>query len=961
MPPLSPMRGIAYGALPCTSHGCSETGKPSEDMLQEAYSAQWGPEGRDDLGVMSRMGANAVRLYHSMGLDVETDHGKFLDQAQVAGLNVMPGYDTEQVHKGCPDFDCYDTWKQATLQAFQVGFKKGTRWHPAISTLVLLNEPDFFGSYMTCDPAGPWCRVKAMLSALDGVLAAEREAGVEAGRVRLSVTWSFAMMESIDGKEDGPGVFGFQDTVAGIADPSIAKYSPRSSQAQLEHAFKTRWVHGLNTQAPWSFVKEKVLAKYEQFAPIPWFIGEYGANGQTAASIQSDLEDMQRTAELEAGDTGFLGAAFFQFQTAYWKGGSEMNYGIFSLGAEKIGSVTPACFMAHCPAWPVHCLSTDLEQAGPELPAAMAHRAQAVAAAWQGSLEGGKGFCDGDATSTATVTTTTAELAETTTQELAESTQAVSTSRLPPGTLPPMFPLRGIAYGALPCTEPGCAATGWVNEDMLQEAYSKQWGAEGRDDLNTMVKLGANAVRLYHSFGLDVKHDHGGFLERAQELGLNVMPGYHTEAVHLKCPDFDCFEFWKSATLQGFQRGFQTGDQWHPAVSALILLNEPDFFGGYPNCAPSGAWCRVKALLSALDGVLAAEREAGVQAGRVRLTVTWSFGMMPSIDGKEGGPGLFGFEDTVAGMADPSLANYTPRSSHAQLQEAYNTRWAHGVNTQAPWSFVKQVIGGKYANLFSPIPWYIGEYGANGQSFETIQGDLEDMQRTAEDPSNDFMGAAFFQFQTAHFKGGSELNFGLFQLGSETLWEISPPCDIEAQLQPFKCPTTWPVHCLQADLTFLSGTMGHRAAAVAAAWHGSMARVESGPGFCKGTRRLSNDGTRIACQILRVKGGEAYVSRQLQGSDFSKQLATSTRSVLGNSSEAIHGDLLLESTQTATAEDGVDGDGGKSSGHGLKEWLPQILAGALLLVACVLAFWVFLSRKTRKAHQSGPTAYAESV
>merc|ERR1712161_107241 len=151
-------------------------------------------------------------------------------------------------------------------------------------------------------------------------------------------------------------------------------------------------------------------------------------------------------------------------------------------------------------------------------------------------------------------------------------------------------------------------------------------------------------------------------------------------------------------------------------------------------------------------------------------------------------------------------------------------------------------------------------------------GDLEDMQRTAEDPSNDFMGAAFFQFQTAHFKGGSELNFGLFQLGSETLWEISPPCDIEAQLQPFKCPTPWPVHCLQADLTFLSGTMGHRAAAVAAAWHGSMARVESGPGFCKGTRRLSNDGTRIACQILRVKGGEAYVSRQLQGSDFSKQL-----------------------------------------------------------------------------------------
>merc|ERR1719362_340319 len=173
-----------------------------------------------------------------------------------------------------------------------------------------------------------------------------------------------------------------------------------------------------------------------------------------------------------------------------------------------------------------------------------------------------------------------------------ETTQAVLTTRLPPGTLPDMFPLRGIAYGALPCTKPGCASTGWVNEDMLQEAYSKQWGEGGRDDLNTMVKLGANAVRLYHSFGLDVQHDHGAFLDRANAVGLNVMPGYHTEAAHVKCPKFDCFEFWKDATTKGFQRGFKTGDEWHPAVSSLILLNEPDFFGAVPNCEGGGAWCR---------------------------------------------------------------------------------------------------------------------------------------------------------------------------------------------------------------------------------------------------------------------------------------------------------------------------------------------------------------------------------
>merc|ERR1719384_1374429 len=105
------------------------------------------------------------------------------------------------------------------------------------------------------------------------------------------------MMTSIDGKVKAAGLFGFQDTVAGIADPSIAHYTPRSSQAELENAFKTRWVHGMNTQAPWSFVKEVIGRQYAQFSPIRWFIGEYGANGQPGATIQRDLEDMQRTAE----------------------------------------------------------------------------------------------------------------------------------------------------------------------------------------------------------------------------------------------------------------------------------------------------------------------------------------------------------------------------------------------------------------------------------------------------------------------------------------------------------------------------------------------------------------------------------------------------------------------------------------------------------------------------------------
>merc|ERR1740121_2483696 len=123
--------------------------------------------------------------------------------------------------------------------------------------------------------------------------------------------------------------------------------------------------------------------------------------------------------------------------------------------------------------------------------------------------------------------------------------------------------------------------------------------------------------------GLPVQRDHGKFLQRAQELALNVLPGYHTEAANNpgQCPEFDCFETWKAATLHGFQQGFQKDGSWHPAVAVLILLNEPDFFETQAKCQPQGPWCRVKAAISALDGVLAAEKEAGVAAGRVMFTL----------------------------------------------------------------------------------------------------------------------------------------------------------------------------------------------------------------------------------------------------------------------------------------------------------------------------------------------------
>jgi len=375
--------------------------------------------------------------------------------------------------------------------------------------------------------------------------------------------------------------------------------------------------------------------------------------------------------------------------------------------------------------------------------------------------------------------------------------------------MPPLEPMRGIAYGALPCREHACRDAGEVSEDMLQSSYMGQWGASGRDDLGTIARLGGNAVRLYHSLGLGVDADHSGFLNRSAEVRVNVLAGYHT---YNSCPDFDCFESWKQATLHGFQHGFQSGNDWHPAVAALILLNEPDLV--HPGSLAAG---RIRLVLSALDGVLAAEREAGVVAGRTRLTVTWSFAMHDALDGSFTGVTHWGFRDTKTGMSNPALAGYNPRSSRAELMHAFETRWVHGLNTQAPWDFVDAMISGEEPT-FAPTPWFVGEYGANGQLAATIQRDLENIERKAEEDDM-FLGAAFFQFQTAHFKGGSETNFGLFRLGEQTLSESNG----------------LPVYCLSTDLSWLPGTMADRASAVAAAWHGSLEGIN---GLCAGGRRL---------------------------------------------------------------------------------------------------------------------------
>jgi len=456
-------------------------------------------------------------------------------------------------------------------------------------------------------------------------------------------------------------------------------------------------------------------------------------------------------------------------------------------------------------------------------------------------------------------------------------------------------------------------------------------------------------VRLYNSMGLDIKRDHGSFLDYSQELALNIMPGYHLDPsnIHSQCPDFDCYEYFRKATIRGFENGFRKGSSWHPAIASLMLLDEPDGLGNLPECHPQGGWCRVKASISALDGVLAAEKEQGVEAGRVRLAVTWSFATKTSVDGKVSGPGNYGFQDMVAVIQNPQIAHYTPRASLDDLQEAFRTRWMHGLNTKSPWSFVRDVIEKDYRQ-FLPIPWFIGEYGASGRDEAMIQADLESMQAHALS-GHAFLGAAFLQFQTNYLKGGAAMDFGMFGLGDEVVGQTSEVCE------PGHGCRSWPVHCLTTKLAWLSGSKAHRANAVATAWGGSINHHS----LCSQERRLTAVGTKLGCQIRAdaFAPGASAAAALLGTEAFSNQIRSRIADIVGKNDVSLKGDVIFTSIAAWIGQGTQD----QAEGEYSPSWTMLTVACVAGAVLVVLAGCLVVRRQKGKGSSGRSTADEQVV
>jgi len=230
------------------------------------------------------------------------------------------------------------------------------------------------------------------------------------------------------------------------------------------------------------------------------------------------------------------------------------------------------------------------------------------------------------------------------------------------------------------------------------------WSGHGRADLSIIRALGVNTVRLY---GDDPRIDGAGFFDAAYYEGLSVIIGM-SDWPYIQAPnnclttDFDCSGQLRESYLENLQNGLTQGNAYNPALQKVIVVNEPDL--KIPGIARPKAFC--KAVLSALDGMLEAEKEAGLTEGLVNFTVTFSYGICSECSEYNDKPALWQMVELRKAMQSPEDYGYTPMND---LWEAYRTRWTNSYNTANPARDIRPQFLDAYLETFTETPVFIAE------------------------------------------------------------------------------------------------------------------------------------------------------------------------------------------------------------------------------------------------------------
>lgn len=384
--------------------------------------------------------------------------------------------------------------------------------------------------------------------------------------------------------------------------------------------------------------------------------------------------------------------------------------------------------------------------------------------------------------------------------------------------------LRSISYGpmylrsqsCIGAYDPSCSA-GFVTDDFASQWAEPIWGKSGRGDLANIAGLGCNAVRLY---GNDPRFPKHSFLDEARSHRLQVIEGLSTYLYNdpsgPNCAmkgSSDCHDAVQESFSSNLYNGLLTDDgRYHSALAMVNIANEPDFFFK-PGMTPLNY---IKALVTAFDGLLTAEKKADVRKwgnGKLPLiTTTWSFATRANnvdvckpeyfIHDQEAecGPALTFMVQFYRAVKDPlGTISYTPRND---LWTAYKQRWINGVNVFVQAEAIFQQLISKYEQLplFQGIRLFSGEWNAHQfyKSPEELMSQLLELDGgRSESP---FIGVSYFQYQVAYNKDGEERKFGLFELGDKIIGETQYITSDPAHSHPVNClkPTAYVQHLMKA-------------------------------------------------------------------------------------------------------------------------------------------------------------------
>lgn len=394
---FKPFYSMCYAPSPTKEVG----GNPATDDYMAPWSQpMWGAT-RKDLDRIKAMNVNTIRLY---GNDPRLQHKDFLEEVYKRDMHVivaLSNFPFVQDKAACATalpYDCFgeirDQWMEMLKNGFAVEGLGSAHYHAAIKAIIVANEPELKFTNNGKIAGEVWSKgwyAKALVSAIDGIIEAEKIFGIVGGRPPFTVTHSFAIcpeckssQSPLAGKSAGQwtAVPWMYDVVLAMLRPEL--YDNYQPKHDLREALQQRFVLGFNTQDKHEVICENVLAGLAQspLSGLPVWSGEYKAWYQSMPDsdmkvFQDDVHKMRLLADghntCPAAGAKLTGFSIFEFQTSYWKGDGDhqMDFGIYDLGSQELGKTIKA-EETQWKEYPVWCLRQKKNQAGESWVAAVA-------------------------------------------------------------------------------------------------------------------------------------------------------------------------------------------------------------------------------------------------------------------------------------------------------------------------------------------------------------------------------------------------------------------------------------------------------------------------------------------------------------------------------------------------------------------------------------------------------------